>query len=442
MAHPHGVRPLMTRADIEHRFISSVIKDGDGQRWRECRNLSPEAFEDWNHRKAWREIVDATNYESAAMAGRSYFKHDTCGEAYPDDRDSIFIRWLQLRGLSFARDWIAALPIKETGISHEMPWDTLLTFDSRDDRAALMGKRYLCRTGAVVIAAPSGMGKSVLAAQLGGCASLGRPFFGLQMAFPMRVLYVQAEDDVGDVAEAVQGFVGEYGIVGEELAQLRQRMRIVRWNDAAGERFLARLRAEYRAHPFDLVIINPLFSFCGCGVSDQEKMSAFLRNGLNPILNETGAACALIHHTNKPKEDEKPGKGDEELRYEMSGSGEITNWARAVISLKQVKAAGAHVYKMSFAKRGRRAGLVDAEGKPTTSVLLEHSTRGLCWLPSDYAPTKNATGRFQAKFDLPRARLHYDPDIPWVNNEAAIAKDQNVSTRTVRTHKRTLETAA
>jgi hypothetical protein len=192
----------------------------------------------------------------------------------------------------------------DAGKSHEMSWDTLLNFDGRNDADCLMGKRFLSRTGSGVIVAPSGVGKSVLSLQLGACAALGSPFFGLQMAFPLRVLYLQAEDDVGDVAAAAQGFVDEYRIGVADLEQLKQRLRIQRWNDAAGGRFLERLRREHGKRPFDLVIANPLFSFCGCNVSEQEAMSAFLRNGLNPILNDTGAAAILVHHTNKPKVDD------------------------------------------------------------------------------------------------------------------------------------------
>jgi hypothetical protein len=325
---------------------------------------------------------------------------------------------------------------REKPRDEEMTWESLMNFELVEDRDCLMGKRYACRTAGLIFAAPSGMGKSVLAYQFSIHAALARPFFGLRMAFPMCVTVVQGEDDLGDVAETVQSVIREYGIEGDQLDQVKQRVRILRWNDAAGERFLSRLSAELRAHPADLVIINPLFSFCGCNVSEQEPMSHFLRNGLNPILNESRAAAIIIHHTNKPKDDEKGGKGDEELRYLMSGSSELTNWARAVITLQQVKSAGGHVYKMTFAKRGKRAGIVDADGKPTTSVLIEHSPRGLCWLPSDHVSPK---GKFPTKIDIERARRTYVPGLPWARNKAAIANDQGLSLRTVHDYQDEIE---
>lgn len=315
---------------------------------------------------------------------------------------------------------------------HQMPWAALLSFKGGEDPDCLMGKRYLGRGGGAVIVAPSGMGKSVLSVGLGASAALGRSFFGLNMVAPLRVLYVQAEDDLGDVAEAVQGFILEHDLKADEVAQLKNRMRIVRWNDAAGESFLRRLSLELGKHPADLVIINPLFSFCGCNVSEQGEMSAFLRNGINVILNKARAAAVIVHHTNKPPTDGKDRPdANTDLRYSGSGSAELTNWARAYVTLQPVKGAPEGVCKMVFAKRGTRAGIVDESGQIVTSVMIQHSKRGLCWIPSDYRLEKTAGGQFKARFDLDRACQVYNPEADWPTNEQAIALDQNVSRKTV-----------
>lgn len=317
----------------------------------------------------------------------------------------------------------------------EMLWDDLLTFDSKHDPDSLLGDRFACRTDGIVIVAPSGVGKSVLSLQLGACCALGRPLLGLRVAAPLRVLYVQAEDSRGDVAEAVQGFVREYGLTEDALRQLKDGMRIVRWNDVSGDRFLARLRSEFKRHPFDVVIINPLYSFFGGDVSDQKEMSLFLRNGLNPILNETRAIGTVVHHTPKVKDDgkDKGASGNVEASYLGAGSSELTNWARGIITLQQVK--GSHAYKMLFSKRGARAGLVDVDGKTTTSVLIEHSKQGLCWLPSNWRPETNSKGKFTAKFDVARAAQVYDAKKDWSENEQAIAFDQDLSRKTVQRYR-------
>jgi hypothetical protein len=323
----------------------------------------------------------------------------------------------------------------------EMTLDALLSFDAKNDPDCLLGFRYLGRSGGLVIVAPSGVGKSVLSFDLAACAALGRPFFSVKILFPLRVLYVQAEDDLGDVAEAVQGFVKTHRLGEKELAQLKTRLRIVRWNDAAGGKFLARLEAEFAVWPFDFVIINPLFSFCGCAVSEQEPMSAFLRNGLNPILNKTRAACVIVHHTNKPLADPK-NKGERsnnDLSYSGSGSAELTNWARAYITLQNVKAAGDGVYKMGFTKRGTRAGILDGNGRPSTSVLIEHAKDGLCWLPSDWKQEARSDGKFKTKFDLARASAVYDPKLSWPDNKRRIAGDLDMSERVIHAYRNQLE---
>ena len=306
-------RPLASgeREVFEERFIAAVLKDSTGERWQECRQLPREAFGDYQRGKLWKEITGAESYDEAALTSgaRKYFGHTTCGESYVDDKTAMYCGWIQLKGLGFAPKWLAALPISPAAsAASEMKWGDLLAFDRSNDLDCLMGNRYLGRTGGLVLVGPSGVGKSVAALQLAACAALGRPFLGLQMHYRMRILYIQAEDDLGDVGEAVQGFVQGYTLTTEALVELKTNLRIVRWNDCAGQKFLGRLRAELAKHPADLVIINPLFSFCGCAVSEQKEMSAFLRNGLNPILNETRAACGIVHHTNKPNTDPKKGR--------------------------------------------------------------------------------------------------------------------------------------
>ncbi len=319
-------------------------------------------------------------------------------------------------------------------------WDRMLAFDPKADADCLMGRRFLGRTGAAVIVAPSGVGKSVLALQLCACAALGQPFFGMQMSHPMRVLYIQAEDDFGDVSESAQGFVKGYQPSPDQLAQLKQRLRIERWNDAAGQRFIDRLAAAHRRWPFDLVAINPLFSFCGCNVSEQSELSPFLRNGLNPILNQARAAAIVVHHTNKPPADPKANDKalEAELRYSGSGSSELTNWARAYITLQSVRAAGEHVHKMVFAKRGTRTGIVDENGHATTSVYIEHAKTGLCWLPSEYAPESRPGGKFVERFDLARALGLYDASKSWSENESLIAQAMEMAPRSIRRHKQAI----
>lgn len=401
------------------------------------------------HKKAWRERHRVTfeNHPDPQPFEEFYAEQfDELGqlrmppEPTPEEAASIRAQWA-MRSYTKptpADALMAALAIGDPAPpDHEMKWPDLLAFDPTNDPDCLMGNRYLGRSGGLVVVGPSGIGKSVAALQLGSCATLGKPFLGLAMQDKLRVVYIQAEDDLGDVAEAVQGFVKGYTLTPDELAELQTNLRILRWNDCAGGKFLLRLREELTARPADLVIVNPLFSFLGCPVSDQAEMSAFLRNGLNPILNETRAACAFIHHSNKPTADPKQDTSGlaEFQSYLGSGSAELTNWARAYITLQAIAASKGKAYKMTFAKRGKRAGIVDAEGKPTDSVTLAHSPHGLCWVASDYSPAKNPGGKFTATFNLENARMMYDSAKDWPENEKAIATAQGMTPRAVRNHR-------
>jgi hypothetical protein len=442
-AHFSGVQPtLAARCMIEH-----MLKYGRWPAWDSLEQL----LDDENKQLPEAELGLAHDYVAKLREA------DTDDWQYVKDR---FAKWLRERALvnaiivsahriqdddippdGFSNLFAEAMEVaQDLDDDHVMDWDKLLAFDSKNDPNNLIGERFLCRTAAGVIVAASGSGKSVLGLQLGVCAALGRPLFGkLKIPAPLRTLYVQSEDDQGDVAEAAQGSVGNYAITDDEIEQIKDRLRIVRWHDCAGDAFLMRLRREFDKWPYDLVIINPLISFCGCNPSDAKELSPFLRNALNPLLNKTKSGCVIFSHTNKLPQtmEKKATDSDEDLRYAGAGAAELTNFCRFYAVIKRVPGA-AGVHRITFAKRGERAGLVDADGKPTTRMYIEHSPHSLFWRPSDYQPEKGG-GRFKQKFDLGAALRVYDTKLSWAQNEVVIADDQGLSDRAVRYHKAAIE---
>jgi hypothetical protein len=242
----------------------------------------------------------------------------------------------------------------------------------------LLGNRWLCRGGALLLAAPTGVGKSSFTMQAGITWALGRPLFGIAPSGELRVLVIQSENDDGDVAEFRDGIFRGMGLNDTERKAACERIQVVCESVVTGFEFVglvARLVAEHKP---DLVIIDPLFAYCGCNVSDQERMSQFLRNWLNPILQEHGCGLILVHHTNKPKSGkEKPDWQAGDFAYLGSGTTEIANWARAVIGIRSI---GSHsVFEVILGKRGRRAGLVNDEGDPAYNFFIKHSSTGICW---------------------------------------------------------------
>jgi len=249
-----------------------------------------------------------------------------------------------------------------------------LTTDPRN----LLGRRFLCRGGALLLAGPTGIGKSSLLLQAAITFALGRPLFGIAPAGKLRTLLIQAENDDGDVAEMRDGVYRGLGLTDQEQADAGAAVQVVCESVATGGQFIGLAGELIAEHRPDLFLIDPLFAYCGCNVSDQEAMSGFLRNGLNPLLQAHGCGLILACHTNKPASGrEKPDWKAGDFAYLASGSAELANWARAVVGIRSI---GAHsVFEIVLGKRGKRAGLVTADGDPRYSFFIKHAAAGICW---------------------------------------------------------------
>lgn len=87
----------------------------------------------------------------------------------------------------------------------------------------------------------------------------------------------------------------------------------------------------------------------------------------------------IIHHTPKPMTGKAVAdKKWHEFMYDAAGSGELVNWARAVITLKPTDVEGE--FNLVLAKRGKRAGVMQAvQGEastflqPTIKIAIKQS---------------------------------------------------------------------
>ncbi|MFT4175027.1 MAG: AAA family ATPase [Luteolibacter sp.] len=271
----------------------------------------------------------------------------------------------------------------------------LLAYPVEDDPNCVLGKRWLCRGGSLVIVGPSGAGKSTLMTSMMFPWAAGDPWHGISPKRPLRQLIVQAENDEGDIAEMTRGAIAairhDWGTPAENPERYRlanENLKFTRITDVIGEEFCKVLERQIRYHKADLVWIDPLLSYVGDDISKQDVASRFLRNWLNPVLERTGAVVVFIHHSGKPSSDAKARShwttGD--YAYLGLGSSEITNWARAVMVLSPTKAKGIH--RLIFAKRGGRSQVKnfegnthDGDGKPVDSIFLSHDATGrtLSW---------------------------------------------------------------
>jgi len=254
-----------------------------------------------------------------------------------------------------------------------MPLGELDDFDRKADPDIVLGNRWLCRGGSLLIVGQSGTGKSSLMMQAAVSWAVHRPFFGIESKRPLRIVILQAENDKGDVAEAFQDCVHGMNLDQAQRNLLESNLAIYRDTTSVGPAFPAVLKDIITAHAADIVFVDPLLSFAGIDVSDQEQASRFLRHDLAPILLDTGAVLVAMHHTGKPKSAaDKEGQTTADLAYAGLGSSEFTNYFREVAVLFRCQ-GDQPVYKFGLTKRRGRAGLKDTNGDFAGEIIIRHA---------------------------------------------------------------------
>ena len=254
-----------------------------------------------------------------------------------------------------------------------------------NDPNELLKHRYLCRGGGLLLAGPTGVGKSSISMQMAISWALGRSAFDIEPVGPLSSLVIQSENDDGDLAEVRDGVLSGLKLNDTDRSAACEKIWVCRHDSTTGANFCETvLRRLLERHKPDLVWIDPVLGYLGGEASAQSDVSNFLRSGLNPLIREFECGIVLIHHTNKPptnKNNRREWSGSE-FAYLGSGSIEWANWPRAVLAL-QPKGEG--VFELIAAKRGDRLHWEKQEGVRTNSVLIAHSKEPdcICWNMAD-----------------------------------------------------------
>ena len=265
-----------------------------------------------------------------------------------------------------------------------MPISQLAAYDTTCDPNNILGKRWLCRGGSLVVVGQSGIGKSSLCMQLMILWALGIPAFNITPVTPLRSVLIQAENDVGDLAEMYQGVRRGMGITPEQEAILNERIFIYRDTTRTGAEFVDAASALVDRHKPDLVWADPLLNYIGDEISEQRVISEFCCKLLNAVSLRTGVVWCLLHHTGKPSKDPKAASHwtASDLAYSGLGSSALVNWARETAVLVRIKMpdGAPPTFQLSMTKRRTRAGMVDSTGTPTDTIFVRHSQHGgICW---------------------------------------------------------------
>lgn len=218
----------------------------------------------------------------------------------------------------------------------------------------------------MLLAGASGIGKSTFALQMVGSFALKKQFLGIRPAKPLKTLYIQAENDFGDIAEICKGLRETLSIKpgSPEEQQLCDNLKLFTEDSMCGETFIRSLSSLLLSEDPDIILVDPLLSYIGGDINQQSVVSEFLRNGLNPILHKFNTACIMVHHTKK---------GTTTDSYSALGSSDIINFARCVITVTQAKKSAGFDLTLQATKRGSRLGLLDSLGNPTDSLHIRYS---------------------------------------------------------------------
>lgn len=242
---------------------------------------------------------------------------------------------------------------------------SLFEFLSSEDPNNLIGNRFLCKHGTLMFVGSSGIGKSTFCLQMCCKFALGLDFLGIRPTRELKTVYIQAENDLGDMAEIFQGLCASLEIKSKspEALLLHKNLKIFSEDTRSGDLFLESLETVLKKESPDIVLIDPLLSYIGGDINQQEVVSKFLRNGLNPMLRKYDASCIMIHHT------KKGGSGDS---YAAIGSSELVNHARAVVNLVPAKPTEDCDLIFEATKRGMRLGLKNAIGEGSQKLEIRY----------------------------------------------------------------------
>ena len=232
---------------------------------------------------------------------------------------------------------------------------SVLEFDWSEDPNALIGERWLCKGKQAIIQGPTGVGKSSLISQWAIRLIFGLPFFGIKPKKAMRVLIIQAENDDGDLAQALQDMLKAMQLTDHQRQHFLENVRYVTDEASMGESFARKLRQEIYSFQPDIVFADPLLHYAGCDLMNQKDMSHFMRHIIPPVLAETGVSLIWVHHISKPGErgGAKQEPSDQSKKYQGLGSSDIQNVCREVITLSEM---GDGLFELNFGKRYRRLG--------------------------------------------------------------------------------------
>ena len=286
---------------------------------------------------------------------------------------------------SEAKGWPRNLPdyILEDPVQH-------LLNEKIDCSASVLGNLWLERQSYAVIQGTSGIGKSMLAVQMGVQAAIGKEVFGLTVQGPLKVLILQAEDTRNDrIRQAA--CINRLAKTREETALVSRNLRIrtPRKRAHRGKELFAYLTGAFEEFSFDLLIMNPAFAFLEGNVNESEAVGNFLRGQLQDFLRLKNAAAVIIHHVPKPPKSGR-GRTSDSAMYAGARERRVGKCPRASITISRTLVPW--VFLFDIGKRGSYSGWeADSQGYYTRYFAHSRGRTEMFWSPASEGDISAAT---------------------------------------------------
>lgn len=255
----------------------------------------------------------------------------------------------------------------------------------KDNPRALLGNGYLRKGHGMMIVSTSGAGKSVFSVQMLLHFAIGRPFFGMRPVRPLKIGLIQAEDDAEEMSgfrsNMRRAFTQDFGWSDGDFDTALRGVTITgRFVGKTGSAFLDELRCWQMSNRFDVVVVNPLFSYFGGDLSNGHDVAGFFREGIDPMIKNAdwGFGIVFIHHAIKPPKDAESRKSwgaDAFAQYIGAGSTDVAGWSRSSLIIMPV--SGHYGWaRLIAAKRGGRLGWTDSNGSSVQEKIIAYGRNG------------------------------------------------------------------
>ena len=208
-----------------------------------------------------------------------------------------------------------------------------------------------------LIAGKGGDGKSLFTLQASVAFAVGRAWGGYEPVGPLKVLYINNEDDREEVQRRLAAVCRELGVDPAELAgrfhhYSGDNLVLAKKEPGPGPEMLAKtdgfesLAGWCRQESYDVIVLDPLVEFFdGLDENDNQHMAFFMRT-IRELARETSAAILMVHHFRKS------GVGGES--DSMRGGSAIVNSCRLALTFerddKTVPAKAGKVIRVTGAK--------------------------------------------------------------------------------------------